>query len=327
MMEITILELVRKAECENITQIELNSLIKYCYNIALSSIKSRLTKYYSYNFDNGFSFESLASDAIVPLFIKNGKHKFGLKRSIELWNDPIESNSDAEYFLSRIIWKRVEQTISQFFKDNDPIFDKIHRTLTTCISINQLAKVRYFGTFYILENRNTTINGKLLNKEGMDALPNTLFLDKQLELFNKIFDYIKTNTDYFPAIPFNLLIKRIKYNYFLNYKENFEDCNYNNSILIYSDLINEALKTVNDKLETFYVTKNKLSRKDADLVMAAFDDISKDLMNGGIHESLFNYLSFRKSDMSKEEFYSKYQNIMNYLLTGFKKKISEKFLI
>ena len=44
---------------------------------------------------------------------------------MEKWNDSIDSEGSANYFLSRIIWRRVDQTVTKLYKENDPVFDKI----------------------------------------------------------------------------------------------------------------------------------------------------------------------------------------------------------
>jgi hypothetical protein len=86
-------------------------------------------------------------------------------------------------------------------------------------------------------------------------------------------------------------------------------------------VVEEAMVSVREKLDTYYVSKNKLSTGEADLMYASFSNIAKDMLNGGLHDSLYEYLKDHDNSLTKELFYVKYYNRMNYLLSLFKNQL------
>ena len=300
---------------------ELNFLIKISYRISLSIIKTRFSSRLSKNVE--LSFEDLAIDSIVPLFVKNKAGEYGIKIAIDNWDDSLELELDIEFFLSKIIFKRVEQTITKYIKEKDPVFEKIHKTLSVCITSNKFVRHRFLGTLYILEKGIEKISAPLISEVDFDSIPSELFNYKQKELFEKLFEYIKTETNYFPALPLNQIVNRVKANYFEDYKTVFAKNGTIDSSFIENDILNESLHSLEEKMETFYIKKNIVTSSDAEKIMMSFNDISSDIKNGGMTSSLFSYLKFRKQSLSQEEFYSNYHHVMNYLLKHFKTNISQ----
>ena len=302
---------------------EINYIIETSFQISISFLKSKLKNKIIFIRDDENDIEDIAMNAIVPLFTNNSEGKIGISRSIEKWNDALETESDCMYFLSRVIWRRVDQTIINIIKERDPIFEKILKTLNVCINNTELRKIRYFGTVLVLENRNSEVTKQVIDESAFNLLPENLFSYKQSELFRKIFEYIKINTDYYPAIPLNLLIKRIKSYYFSNKMEIAEITENSFNELSLTDIVEDSLKVVREKIDICYVLKNKLSSDDAENIYAALNNISKDMLNGGMHDSLYNYLKDFDKSLTREIFYTKYHHIMNYLLTLLKNNIVE----
>jgi hypothetical protein len=319
--------LFEKVKFSNPSRIELNYLIAKSYTISVSFLKAKFSNNLTFLKSGEYTLEDIAMDAIVPLFVENSSGEIGLKRSLSQWNDKIESECDANYFLTRVIWKRVDQTVTKILKERDPIFEKILKTLKVCIQNNNYKKTRYFGTVYVLEDSDKKIEGRVIDEESFNKIPAAYFGYKQSELFDRLFEYIKSSTDCCPAIPLNLLVKRIKHNYTDEFAHSQDFINKTEENIHLKDLMDSSLENVKEKLDVYYVANNKLSRDDAELIYQSFNDISKDMLNGGMHDGLYSYLKYHKSSLSREDFYSDYHHIMKYLFNRFKSKITLHFNI
>jgi len=307
------------------TTAELNSLIESCYNISLSILKSKFSTNGLQLFYDGLQIEDVAMDAIIPLFVNNSEGLLGIERSMMVWDKNIDDEAEAEHFLVQIIWKRVEQTITKLLKERDPIFEKIHKTLTTCIYNEKLKKIHHIGTVYVLREETSCKSKNFMDDEFFQSIPSSFFKLKQIKLFDKIFEFIKSESNFDLAIPLNNLVKKIKFYYFQSYRANYSTQTKFDDNFIYNDIVDKGLKTIDDKIETYYVGRNKISGKDADYIMSSFNNISLDVKNGGIHGSLYSYLEKSKPSLTQNEFYSEYHNIMNYLFNQFKMEIVKNF--
>ena len=312
-----------KVRTSELSREEINYLIEKSYRISITFIKSKFKNKIIFINDDENTIEDIAMNSIVSLFTKNANGQIGIARSLDKWEDNLITESDCMFFLSRIIWRRVDQTVINILKERDPIFEKILKTLNVCINNTELKKTRYFGTVVILENRNAEVSKQVIDEADFNLLPDSLFSYKQAELFRNIFEYIKNQTDYYPAIPLNLLIKRIKAYYYTNKMEylNISENSYHELSL--KEIVDNNLVILKEKLEFYYVSKNKLCSEEAENIYAAFNIISKDMLNGGMHDSLYYYLKDFDKSLTRETFYSKYHHIMNYLLTLFKNNIAE----
>ena len=320
-----ILLLLEKIENHNFCKKDLDQLIQYTYNISFSFLRKSFAKRLIPSFTDQHSFEDLAIDAIVPLFIKNKRGDLGIVKSLKNWNDPITNDMDAHFFLVKLVWKRTDQTITKYLKEIDPVFDKILKTLNLCIASNDIKKVRYFGSVYVTENHSTEITSNVPNNEFFNRIPTRLLANKQLLLFTKLFEYIKSETDFFPAIPLNLLVRKIKEMYVERYKDSLNNYTEQDQDFVYEALIQNEKNNIREKIETFYIPQKKITEKDAEYIMASFDDITEDLLNGGLNGSLYGYLKFRNNDLTSDEFYSKYHHIMNYLYKHLKGSLAKQF--
>ena len=302
---------------------KLNFLISKSYCISNSFLKAKFKNKLKSLQNDILTYDDIAMTAIIPLFLENKDGEIGIKSSISKWEDKLETESDCEFFLSRIIWRRVDQAVTKILKERDPFFEKIIKTLNVCVNTTELKKIRYFGTVFILENQFCRITKHVIDEEEFNLIPEKLFKFRQSKLFLNIFDYIKKNTDFSPAIPFNLLVKRIKKSYFSdnNFQSGFTYNEFEEISL--QEIVNNGLIEIKEKLEIYYVTKNKIGQEDADFIYAAFINISKDMLNGGMQDSLFCYLKDFNPTLTREIFYIKYHNIMNYLLSQFKNNIYE----
>ena len=321
--KLNVLELLLKARDEELSRKEMNFLVEYSYKISIAFLKSKFLSQLNFLRNGDITVEDIAIDAIIPLYINNTSNQLGICRSLEMWNDSLKSKSDADYFLSRIIWRRVDQTVTKLYKQRDPIFDKILKVLNVNIKKLNLCKVRYFGTVYIMQDKGSELVGEVISENIFNSLKDEYFGLKHKEMLPKLFEYLLNETDYAPAIPMNALVKRIKYHHAMRLESSYSEEPETGDLITINEIVNEGLCSVKQKLNDFYLTKNRLTLEETKNIYSAFVTISKDAMNGGINDSLYKYLKDFDPTLSKKTFYSKYQNIMNYLLSGFKKSISE----
>ena len=316
-------EILNEVQFSNISRKNINFLISKSYRISNSFLQAKFKNNLKSLQNDILTIDDIAMTAIIPLFLKNEDGEMGIKSSISKWNDKLETESDCEFFLSRIIWRRVDQAVTKILKERDPFFEKILKTLNVCINTTELKKIRFFGTVLILENQFSKITKPVIDEDRFNLIPEKSFTFKQAELFLNIFDYLKTNTDFSPAIPLNLLVKRIK-NSFLNEIYFQTGYSFNNiEEISLQEIVNNGLTDIKKKLDINYVSKNKIGQEDADFIYGAFNNISKDMLNGGMNDSLFSYLKDYNQSLTREIFYVKYHHIMNYLLTQFKNNISK----
>lgn len=321
----SIFDILNRLKDADPVRTELNFIIKKSYTISISFLKAKFSSKLSSLSLDGNGLEDLAMDAIVPLFVKNKEGVLGISWALQKWNDPILNDVDADYFLSRIIWRRVDQSVTKLLKERDPIFAKILKTLNFCISTNEYRKERYFGTVFVIKASTTSklIDAPVINEENFYMIPNNFFGDKQTNLFEKIFTFLEEQTEYFPAIPLNLLVQSVK-----NYHSGNTEINsqYDFSMsdqLFLNNIVEDALGGIKEKLDVYYVSKNKMSPSEAEMIYASFTDISEDLLAGGMYGSLFSYLKHQNPNLTKEIFYSKYNNRVSYLLSLLKKDLAE----
>lgn len=315
--KLCIYEAIIKLRKNDLSRHELNYLIEKSYQISSAFLKSKYGSKLSITQKN---IDDIAMDAIVPLFTVKSNGNIGILNSLLKWNNEIEMESDADFFLSSIIWRRVEQTVSKELKENDPIFAKILKTLNTCIKNNELKKIRYFGTVLVVKKKFEDLDRKIIDEINFNLIPKEIFGLKQLTLFEKLFEYLENETEFHDAIPLNLLVKRIKRFYSSSYEYNSK--NYNTEDQFYLvEIVRDALNDVKEKIEVYYLKNNKLTESDAESIYNALGSISKDLLNGGINDSLYAYLRDFQPTLTKEEFYKSYHPIMNYLLKRLKNNI------
>ena len=321
-MKVTLL--LQKLLLQDLSSLEQRSLIDQCSRIALAILA---TKYKNSQFPNrDLSAEDLASDAIIPLFLKtNPEDSIAIRKSLQNWNEPIDSDESAYFFLSRIIGNRIEQEISKKLKEADPFFGKILRSINYTIEKNNYAKATYFGVVHIIENSNGHITQKPPSAEFIEALPNNLFHGTNEKIIASVLNYLKSETDFFPAIPLNALIRRIKKYYsdeFSDYSSaseaNLED------VINVQRVVNSGLEDAVNRLDQMYVSKGKLSKEEADNFKKALYDYVRDLSDGGVSRGLYQYLNQHMLTLSKKDFYEKYHQNFDYLIRLLKKSIAEK---
>ncbi|MDO8550671.1 MAG: hypothetical protein Q7S39_11055, partial [Ignavibacteria bacterium] len=263
--------------------------------------------------------EDLAIDAIATLFTKDD---LPIKKAFDNWQPPIKTEEEFLFFLNKVVANRVEQHITQLLKESDPLFPTILNSVNYLIKKNGNAKTKYLGSIYIIESGANKISGKIINRESFDLIPAEQFSESKILLQN-LFFYIKTETDFFPAIPLNVLVYRFKElktsGYIFNDKVESPVRTYE-----INEFVKKGLAAVEGKLRGTYVANSKLTKNDAQKFFKALKDISEDLKDGGVNSGLYEYLKPYYEDLSVEDYKEKYHNILEYLFKVMRNTIAEE---
>lgn len=305
------------------TSPDVNNLANYCLKIAKAYLKTKNDNLNYYT--KHFTLEEIALDSIVGLFQKNNKDgEYIIIHSFNNFEKPIKTNSDAQYFLHYIVWKNVEQQLTKVYNDIDPFFGKILSSIKYIIKTTGFYKQSYFGIAIITETKEKICNASIVDKVNFDDLPSSVFLNNNDVLISKLLDYLKNETEFYPAIPLNLFVKRLKNlraNDFLKNEEddfakNFEE------IITVENAVKTSLDKTYSKLELIY--SGKYTREEFNIFRKILKGYSDDLKNGGISNSLYEYFNEESTGINSDIFYSKYHNTLYYLVNELKKSIRQK---
>jgi hypothetical protein len=288
----------------------LNSVIERSFKIAifyLRSVHPRNYKFLDYNED---TIKCLAIDAITPLFTSTG-NVLPVKEAFDNWHPAIETEEEFSFFINKIVSNKVEQHITKLLQQKDPLYDTIYNSINYLIRKNRKGKTRYIGTVYLTESGTKKINGKVINNESFDLIPGSKFSDDR-NLLQNIFFYLRTETEFFPAVPLNALVHRFKELKTSGY--NFvEKAEAPVKTYIIQEFINKGLITAKDKLDTAFIRKKKLEKDDAQRIFDALKNLGEALKDGGVSTGLFEYLKPHFENLSEENYKRKYKSVLEYL--------------
>ena len=313
-----------KKLCENdYTQRELNHFIEDIFVIAAG-----YTKYHSRKIDRalhflGVSIDEFAVDAIEPLFRKdeNGRFK-ALVEEFEKWQPPVTTEKDALFFLNKIIAGRVEQHVSVILRESDPLYAKILDSINYSIRTGKYKKASCLGITYIVKDNVLEMDLPVINQEEFSAIPSDLFSDNKT-MFDRLLSFLAIETNYFPAIPLNRLIIRLKQlRVDAFYTSNSITADYKN--LEISEAIESGLQFINSKLILSYLGKGKLCEGECQNLMAGLKDMANDIRDGGINPGLYEYLKPHFNSLSKQAYQEKYHNIFEYMAKTLKNKLASE---
>ncbi len=316
---------INKIQSDEISHAELREFIEICISISLFILNKKHHSLKKVFADQGVGFDDAAVDAITPLFIKDDSLDLtGIHRSLLSWHKKIITEADAHFFVFRIIANRTEQTVRLILFEIDPLYGRILRNIVYKSGALGYKKVNYAGTTYLLDLHETEITGKVINEDHFDNIPLHISTDKFGINLPDIFNYIKNHTNYFPAIPLNELVVRLKNIYRdLNFNE-IEMDNFRVDLEIkYS--VEKSLAAIYNKIEVSYIKKGILSIEEGDVLKSALKEVSVDLMDGGIQHGIEVYLEPYFIHLTKTEIREKYRNILDYLIRMLKKEIFKEF--
>ena len=305
-------------------QEELNNFIEKLFKIGESYINHRYNRIKSLVNNSRDSLEEISIEAIAPLFQKASYNKhFTIVDEIKKWSPPIKSEDESLFFLNKVISNRMEQHISFMLRESDPFFSRILDSVNYLIRTGDYKKVSYLGKVHITESRNSTINWIVISDEEFHKIPSYLFFESKV-LLKSLFHFIKTETPYFPAIPLNELVYKIKHINFSDYltSNTVEDVSAKIEV---KEIVNSALSFVEEKLKSSYYDKGKLNKEEYESFKRALKALAVDIGDGGVCPRLYKYLIPYFKKLTNEEYQKNYHNILEYLLKLLKGKIAENF--
>ncbi len=319
----SILSYLGKIYSGKLERAELRKIIEISHNIALIYLEKKYYRYKSYFSNYGKFFSDIAIDSITPLYVKKNSLDLNLvKKTMSKWNKEINSEEDAAFFLYNLIWKRVDQTVVAILHELDPLYGSILNSIMYYVKNNGYKKIYYFGHSYIVEAGNDIIKGTIIAESEFNNLPAKLINNKINTAINNVFDFLKNNTEHFPAIPLNYLVVRIKQLYLNNNNTDGIIEDYHDSRLFVDQVISDSLGKVNSIIDNRYVTKNKLSAIEGDIFKKVLVNIANDLKGGSISPGLDDYLKPYFIESTNNDLKIKYHNILDYLLRLLKKYIA-----
>lgn len=312
---------LKKLSSNQLSQFSFNKLIEKIVQIGVQFLtKKNHYNYYKSNKRNEDIY-SLVIEAITPLFIKNKNEEYPIVKSFNTWNPKINTDSEALYFIMKIVAKRVEQYSYHLKKQEDPLFGKILDSVNYLIIKNNYHKIQIFGKTYISKKAESSINKSIISNEELMKIPfqNQINIE---HLIISIFNYIKYETSYSLIIPFFELITFIKSNKYREirlHSNKYEELS--TDILTIEVNIEKIIKKSNKKLVSSYWKKSKLSSYELYSIQKVLIDITNDMKNGGISSSYFNYLNSYFTELSYSEYRNKYRNIIEYMVQYLKNEL------
>jgi hypothetical protein len=315
-----ILEIL-KAVCDDSTShLQINHLVEVCQKIAHTYLKYRYKNISKALLAEDVSLTEMSIESIAHLFERDSSGVFiKLKVLIHKWQPPIETEESALYFLNSLVSKSSENYVAQLLRSSDPFFSKILDSLSYKIDKEKYCKKHFLGVTYIVQNDSEQQPASLPDSDFINSLPAELFSSKKM--LEKIFSYIKTQTNQTPAIPINALVMRIK-------KLNAAEFIYDGTVEVEDKLevdriVNKALQNTFEKMRISYLAQHKLNEFEANGIEKALQSISTDLKDGGVSPGLNKYFFEQFSEIPLSDYKKKYQNIFEYLFKTFKKEIAD----
>ncbi len=305
------------------SQSQLNNVIEKSYRIALKYLHFQRLKISKLILNEDLTLEEIAIDSIAALFVKeNENNLISIKQTFNNWQPAIKSEADFIFFLNKVVASRVEQHIFKLLKEADPFFSKLLDSLNYLIKRNECTKINFLGKTYISKTNEDQFDKCFISTDEFEKLPVCLFQNKKT-LLNDLFNHLKNETDYNPAIPLNGLISKLKHINFSDYLV-IEFVSSDFRKIEVNQIIEEGYSFAIEKLINSYVEKGKLDYKEQIAFKTALKEMASDLSDGGINPGLYHYLSPHLVGLSEIEYKSKYHNILEYLLKVMKNNIAKK---
>lgn len=303
------------------SQLLLNSIIEMSYQIALKYLRYHQRKVSGLLNREEISIQELAVDSIAELFIKDNNGNFStLLTSFNNWQPAIKTEEEANFFLNKIVSVRVEQNIFKILKEEDPFFSKLLDSINHLIKQNGFYKIHFLGKTYITETQQEAFSKSFITLEEFNNLPSELFHQKKF-LLKSLLNHLRLETEFNAAIPLNDLIYKLKHINFSDYL--FIDSeNVLSQKFELSDIINTGFSVVSEKLSN-YLVKGKLNEEEILAIKEALKEMISDLSNGGVSPGLYGYLKPHIHNLSEDDYWIKYHNILEYMLKVMKNKIAE----
>jgi len=310
---------ILQAICEDSTShLQINYMVEVCQKIAYTYLKYRYKNISKALLAEDVSLTEMSIESIAHLFECDSSGAFiKLKALIHKWQPQIETEENALCFLNSLVSKSSENYVAQLLRTSDPFFSKILDSVSYKIDKENYCKKHFLGVTYIVQNDMEQQPTSLPDADFINSLPVELFSSNRM--LEKIFSYIKTQTNQTPAIPINALVMRIKK---INAAEFINDGIVEAEDKLEVDrIVNKALQNTIEKMHVSYLTHHKLNEFEANGIEKALQSISIDLKDGGMNPGLNKYFFEQFSEITLSDYQKKYQNIFEYLFKIFKSEI------
>ncbi len=290
-----------------------NLLVEKCYKLARTHISQNFNKIFNLASKWDLKNEDVAVDAISNLFIINEKRgALNIFVSFNRWSDNIDSESDAYYFLNKIVETTVNQHINKLLKEGDPLFSKILDSISHQIKKNEYVKIKHLGRTYVAKSNDNLNDIQYVEIEEVEHLYFNSIL-KQKELLNYIFDYFERLQECEVALPLNAVVTKITD----FHKNTFEppvqkNVNYIEELFIDEVIENTRVKIVSE-IYSGYLDKNKINIYCANILEKTIINILNDIRDGKKIIGLYKYLNHVAPEIDQEVYNAKFQNILEYL--------------
>ncbi len=317
------LVLLNKISAKRFQQRDINFIVENSVKIATCYVNHEIRKIRKLILTEEIEAEDIAIEAISPLFETDSQNTLmKLIESYLRWEPPISSEADALFFMNKVIANRVSQHISHMLKNSDPVFSKILDSINYYARKNGYFKISYLGSVYMAETGSFDIREKLISFDEFALLPFYIF-QKDKNALKNIFAYLKKETDYYPAIPLNALIIKLK-SFYINDLASKNQATQFHTKYESLEIVKLGLERASEKLESTYYQKGKLTNIEKKAFLNTLTLIAQDLGNGGLSPGLYKYLNVYMKDLKKPEYDSRYHHILEYLLKVMKLTIAQK---
>lgn len=305
---------------------EINFLVEKTYSLSMSYLGLNHKKIFRLLHKGEYSISEIAVDAIAPLFCPDENYNTtALANAFKKWDPPVSSEDEALFFLNKIVAGRIEQHIYYSLREYDPFFSKILDSVNYLVKTGNYKKILLAGRSCIIENAPVNIEGDVIGQDDFEKIPFNLLINRK-KLLSALFNYIKTETNFIAAIPINLLVYRIKHINFSDYIAEYNPSVSENNLEL-QETTNFGLQAAEMKLESSYLLKGKLNDFEARCIKMALGDMSIDLLNGGINPGMYEYLTPYMLELDKQQYLTKYHNILEYLVKVMKSTIAQNLTL
>ena len=303
-------------------QKEINSFIEHCYKLALGFAKHRIKKNPHLYYNSEIKPGDLAIDAVADLLCRGEGDQFAhIISSFQNWQPKITTEEEAAFFVNSLVMRKVNQQYQAALSNYDPFYKKILHSVDHLMKKEKLIKDYYLGRCFICKEKISTLHAPLIDGDSFYELPAKLFMQRKLML-KDVLEYLENELKFFPAIPLHALVQKIKHIDLDPYL--FKD--YEEEAITFSvdEMIVSSFRKTVKKLEESYISKGKIPPAIGEIFRRSFIEMGDDLRDGGLKPNLYFYIEQVPSELSKEEFHTKYHNIYEYLTKLFKQNIAEE---
>ncbi len=314
--------ILESMSAESITQKQTNILVENSFKIALSYLRMIHGRMQRIFIAEDSNMQDFAIDAIANLFSCNDNGSLiTFKEVYDNWLPKVKDENGASYFINKVIASVVEQFVIQKLKILDIPFAKNMDSVRYLIRKENCSKVKFLGVTYIVRAGIKEVTGDVITYDVFEEIPSEYITNKN-EYLMDLLDFIENELNYFPAIPLNRLVFRIK-NLDLNSFKVIKDYSDSSQDFENNELLKIGLERADTVLMNYYI-KGKINKDEKNSFQKALLDLALDLGNGRIYNGSFSYVEYYIPGLTREVYTSKYNHMFEYLIKVMKNTIGEQ---